>query len=148
MPRPKGHRSTKPNAALKPRWVLAKTCTGCGRFRQGDDFRTSRSLQQSPHKASRCKDCERRYLAEHRKESGHDSEARYAREAQSESGVAPRKGQEWTGPEIEILSREDLTAKQIAQMTGRTYFAVVQARSILRKGIWEKGNIALGKMRS
>ena len=30
----------------------------------------------------------------------------------------------WTGPELEVASRDDLTAEQIALMLGRTYAAV------------------------
>jgi hypothetical protein len=48
----------------------------------------------------------------------------------------------WTGPQLEIAAREDLTAKQIAAMTGRTMHAVYYMRRRLRddpKIIWLAG---------
>jgi len=39
----------------------------------------------------------------------------------------------WTGPELEIAARDDLTIKQIALMLGRTYNAVRWARQCLER---------------
>lgn len=41
---------------------------------------------------------------------------------------ARRYGYMWTGPELELASRDDLTSKQVALMTGRTLSAVVNVR--------------------
>jgi hypothetical protein len=41
---------------------------------------------------------------------------------------ARRNGFQWTGPELELIARPDLTAEQAADMLGRTYFAVVRMR--------------------
>lgn len=38
----------------------------------------------------------------------------------------------WTGPELELAARDDLTVEQIAVMLGRSYFAVAIARSRIR----------------
>jgi|SRR5581483_4478948 len=45
---------------------------------------------------------------------------------------AHRWGYQWTGPELEIASRSDLTAIQVAQMLGRTVSAVQNKRQQLR----------------
>lgn len=37
---------------------------------------------------------------------------------------ATRRGQQWTGPELELVARTDLTMKQAALALGRTYAAV------------------------
>jgi hypothetical protein len=42
--------------------------------------------------------------------------------------TAGRRGMPWTGPELEIAARADLTAEQAAQMTGRTYHGVAEQR--------------------
>ena len=56
-----------------------------------------------------------------------------ARQAQAESlKSATRNGSRWTGPEMELVAREDLTVTQVAAMTGRTYNAVSNARQALR----------------
>jgi hypothetical protein len=55
---------------------------------------------------------------------------------------ARRHYYQWTGPELEIAARQDLTAKQVALMTGRTYGAVTSMRRRLRddpKVIWLAG---------
>ena len=46
--------------------------------------------------------------------------------------VAIRAGQEWTGPEMELVSRDDLTVTEIAKMLGRTYAAVTYRRHALK----------------
>lgn len=38
--------------------------------------------------------------------------------------TAYRNGQEWTGPEIEMVMRADLTAREVAPLIGRTVAAV------------------------
>jgi hypothetical protein len=53
--------------------------------------------------------------------------ARKAREA------SPAAGRPWTGQENEIITREDLTAEQKAEMTGRTIDAVHEQVMRLRK---------------
>lgn len=42
--------------------------------------------------------------------------------------TAGRRGLTWTGPELEIVARTDLTAEQAAQMLGRTYHGVAMQR--------------------
>jgi hypothetical protein len=45
---------------------------------------------------------------------------------------ARRHGYVWTGPELELTAREDLTIEQIALMLGRSYYAVKTARRNIR----------------
>lgn len=45
---------------------------------------------------------------------------------------AVRWGREWTGPELELAARTDLTVRQIARMIGRSYYAVSTKRRLLR----------------
>lgn len=55
-----------------------------------------------------------------------------ARRDQAESlKSAMRNGARWTGPEMELVAREDLTVTQVAAMTRRTYNAVSNVRQAL-----------------
>lgn len=45
--------------------------------------------------------------------------------------TASRHGQQWTGPELEIATRRDLSAAQVAKMLGRTLYGVKHQRSLL-----------------
>jgi hypothetical protein len=52
--------------------------------------------------------------------------------AAAQAGTRPsarRNGLAWTGPELEIAARDDLTAEQAARMLGRTYRAVAGQRA-------------------
>lgn len=46
--------------------------------------------------------------------------------------TAHRSHYQWTGPELELAARTDLTAIEVAQMIGRTAFAVAHKRSALK----------------
>lgn len=41
---------------------------------------------------------------------------------------AARRGFQWTGPELEVAAREDLTSREVASMLGRTLYGVTQIR--------------------
>lgn len=45
--------------------------------------------------------------------------------------LTPNHGKEWTGPELELLLRSDLTTRQMAQLLGRTYFSVASQRQAI-----------------
>lgn len=47
--------------------------------------------------------------------------------------TASRHGYTWTGPELEIVARLDLTLTQAAEMLGRTYIAVSAKRHQLKE---------------
>lgn len=48
--------------------------------------------------------------------------------------TAKRAGREWTGAEMELIMRDDLTVKDMAVMLGRSYWAVVNRRQLIRRG--------------
>ena len=59
--------------------------------------------------------------------------ARYLRWRNAESlDGAVHYGEEWTGPQMEVAARDDITDKQAAQILGRTISAVHSARHALR----------------
>ncbi|MEU0468948.1 hypothetical protein ABZ215_33505 [Amycolatopsis sp. NPDC006131] len=64
------------------------------------------------------------------------------RKQEATKSEARRNGYEWTGPELEILCRDDLTAKEKAFMTGRTYYAVAQQIHLMNIGDRGKLNLA------
>jgi len=99
---------------IHDQWLLAKTCIVCGVLRQRDEFLIAGRLQR---RVSTCSTCWPALLAER-------AAVVQARTARS----AGHHGAEWTGPEIEIVLRPDLTAEEVAAMLGRTYNAVVTAR--------------------
>lgn len=72
------------------------------------------------------------YRRSHRRVIARNAGRVYRRRVDEAAATAHRKGQEWTGPELEIAARTDLTAKQAAAMLGRTYPAVVYKRRQLR----------------
>lgn len=47
--------------------------------------------------------------------------------------AARRHGNQWTGPELELASREDLSSRQVGEMIGRTLWAVATMRRRLTK---------------
>lgn len=89
--------------------VIARTCPACG------DLMTTppHLLRVESGRIPNCQRCIRQWQEE-------------------PLPTADHKGQQWTGPELEIAARSDLTALQVAQMLGRTFFAVKTVRGRLR----------------
>jgi hypothetical protein len=52
----------------------------------------------------------------------------YVKKQNSTLEKATRHYYRWTGPELELASREDLSAKDVALMIGRSYAAVLSMR--------------------
>lgn len=50
---------------------------------------------------------------------------------QRATASAPSRYKEWTGPELEIAAREDLTTREVALMLGRTFSGVKGMRAKL-----------------
>lgn len=46
--------------------------------------------------------------------------------------AAHRWGYVWTGPELEIVTRSDMTVREIAAALGRTYSAVARMRALVK----------------
>ena len=82
--------------------------------------------------AKACAPAVQRYQEANREEINQRTDAR-RRPIQNRSlEEAHRNGFQWTGPELELIVRPDLTTQQAAAMLGRTYFAVMKARARLR----------------
>lgn len=47
---------------------------------------------------------------------------------------ARNHGKEWTGPELELISRKELSSSQLATMLGRSLYAIKSQRFLLNKG--------------
>jgi hypothetical protein len=65
-------------------------------------------------------------------QSNADAKSRRDRQAETLS-AAQRRYYVWTGPEMEIAAREDLTSKEVALKLGRTLYAVKTMREKLRR---------------
>jgi hypothetical protein len=74
----------------------------------------------------------RRKAANRERDNERDRRRRATVQAET-TDAARRHGYVWTGPELEIVARDDLTVKQIALMLGRTYTAVEKARERIRR---------------
>lgn len=147
---------------LPYRW-LAKSCTTCGLLLTTPDDRlrwtaprvlcpvcTRAIKRRSEHRrrqadpaAARAKEAARMraYLPARmaRDESFRRAQVRrrVAQQARWNSTLrdaAHRHRQEWTGPELELVARPDLSARQVAQMLGRTLYAVRTQRHKLAAG--------------
>lgn len=73
-----------------------------------------------------------RYQDAHGEEIAARNTARKRREQSESLASATRYGYQWTGPELEVAARRDLTAAQVAAMIGRTVTAVTKMRQKLR----------------
>lgn len=97
------------------RTLVAATCIKCGGLRPGEEFAASE------RQGLTCNDCRDSLSAARNREKQLNSLDR-----------ATRRGQEWTGPELELLLRDDLTNAQLAEMLGRTYATVSVMKSKVR----------------
>jgi hypothetical protein len=122
--------SNRPHSIGRRR-LLAATCTKCGVLHDGRKFQVSKNGT-----AHVCSGCRRvRQLArpgalEKHRQGAREREKRI--NDQSRPG-AHRGGMEWTGVELEVVSRRDLTRAEMARALGRTISAVSQARTRVRK---------------
>lgn len=109
---------------------------------------TPENTGTAPDRRRRCLTClserQRKYVESH---SDRVSAARHRRWERERVRVLPesrarndrsresarRHGLMWTGPELEVASREDLSAAQVAAMLGRTLRAVQTMRERMRK---------------
>lgn len=116
-------------AAARPwrvgsRRLLARTCGDCGELLPADRYAASGDGTLD----HRCILCVRARLTPIQRERKNRNGADADHRAQDATRPAGRWGCQWTGPELEIALRDDLTAKQAALMLGRTYFATQAAR--------------------
>lgn len=100
-----------------------KQCPRCGEWKLGADFGI-----RGEYLRSYCIACVRAYHAAWRKKNHRRSTFRVD---QGETlGRATHNWEDWTGPQVEIAIREDLTAKEAALMLGRTLSAVMHIRRL------------------
>jgi len=123
----KGTKVTLPaGRGFSGRTLLAKTCKGCGELRDVGDFPVTGSARTPD---PRCNGCHairlRGYDWRRRKGSMHAHEAK--RQADT-LATASRHGEQWTGPQLEIALRDDLTAFEAAKILGRSHIAVRNIR--------------------
>ena len=85
------------------------------------------------HYDCRCEACRQAAAAERSARDAGADGGKYTQRAQDATlAQAKRHGDQWTGPELEIASRKDLTARQVAFMLGRSLSAVRNVRDRLR----------------
>jgi len=121
-----------------------KKCTRCGEFKSGADFTIYRSSDGYLYLISRCKPCMVIVGAEYKKINTSYAEAHAegqkgnkrawaAKHIHTTLETATNNNKEWTGPEMEIILREDLTVAEMAKMLGRTYYSVTGMRRQCRR---------------
>lgn len=133
-PRGGGSLRLRPGST-NPYRQLARTCPGCGDLLTTPDPLIRKDAGPLP-KCARCRT--RKAVERRRKRSSIDPEYRkrlrantarnQGRRELETTPTAARSGYEWTGPELEVAARPDLTARQAAEMIGRSYYAVKRAR--------------------
>lgn len=109
--------------------LVAATCATCGEFKQGANFGVIRGIPRT----SACFACKAVKNPKDPRRAVLDMERYRAREQEKTTPKARNHGKQWTGPELEIASRPELTATQAAKMLGRTHVAVRAARQKLRR---------------
>jgi len=126
-----------------PYRALARSCPKCG------DLMTTPAhlLRKDAGKVPRCHGCQiRAVLAVRKKRAAVDAEFKRALRKRGDRNrartnsrtaeTATNLGKQWTGPELEIAARSDLTAQEVALMLGRTLYAVKHARRKLKEPKW------------
>lgn len=123
-----------------PYRALARSCPTCGDLLTTPDDLLRADAGPTP----RCPPCDvREVIAYQRERASEDAEyaAKQKRRTRNKDHrwqqrtleQAKNRGKEWTGPELELLSRDDLTRREMAEMLGRTYYAVSEAKRKLNR---------------
>lgn len=122
-----------------PYRVLARTCPGCEDLLITPIHLVLKSAGPLP----RCRRCSvsqvtanrnrrQRVDPEFRRKLRRRTDRLRKRMNDALNDAAVNHGKQWTGPELEILCREDLTHRQAAEALGRTLYAVRHQRQLLR----------------
>ena len=114
--------------------LLGKSCLSCLQFLPRDAF----GMQTSgTSRESNCRQCKRDFLRSRREaDPARTSAESHARERaiQAQKKIEARNhNKEWTGPELELISRKDLSSGQLATMLGRSLYAIKSQRFLLNK---------------
>jgi hypothetical protein len=127
---------TQPRIGLRQ---VARSCKDCGDLITFRYLSTSKPDSWLPHpcknraRRERVRDWEQRTSASERAERLRQKRLARRSGANAKSrDTAERHGKQWTGPELELAARPDLTARQVAEMTGRTHHAVKTVRKRLQ----------------
>lgn len=122
-----------------------KRCTKCQQDKPLDGF--AACAPRADGRTSECRVCRNASTSAYRRAHGRAprritekerermtfSSKECERRAQAEtSDQARNHGKEWTGPELDLAARNDLTAKQVALLLGRTLKAVRVQRHLIR----------------
>lgn len=119
--------------------ALAWTCEGCGQLRTcpDDSLRVDSEIKK-------CAECSRRHSSAYSKRMRETGEEKFMKRARAHAAAnrdrhqketvqgATRSGMNWTGIELELVARSDLSARDIAHMTGRTLYAVKHMRRAVK----------------
>lgn len=131
-------RSPQPPRSL-PYRALAATCRQCG-----DLITTPDDMLHRDVPGPECKRCRvRAVAASKKKRMARDDEYRVTERRRTDRkrssantqlrASASRHGLEWTGPEMAVADRTDLTHRQVAAMLGRSLYAVRSVRRRLQR---------------
>ena len=126
-------RGAKQKPRLRPAgWVLAKTCRRCGEFLQIAEFtRKGGSWESYCKRCTRTRGSELYATNDAFRTRLTESTRRSVVRIQGETATAARNNRkEWTGPELELLTRTDLSHREMALALGRSLHSV---RHMLRK---------------
>jgi hypothetical protein len=130
----------KPPAPPKssPYRPLASTCRKCGELRTYKTLRKTERIRVIRHDCDRIYDRvlqAERYATDPEFRATHNRLSRKAEAARQAASrdAASHHGETWTGPQLEVATREGLSASQAAAMLGRTISAVRTVRRAVRK---------------
>ena len=127
------------------RTLLAMTCKKCGRLQPGTAFRLSGQSKGRTRMGrwdrrtwyGPCATCRSRRndelvrRDEDRLAKSHKTFNQRMKRA-NDAMPQPRKGYQWTGPELEVIERRDLTARQAGVLIGRSKYAVEEMRKRIK----------------
>ena len=111
-----------------------KRCPRCGETKEAKHF-SPRRRRGTVGLHSYCKPCTAKYVRGFQPNGPETRERglRYAVDSQAQTvRQAPRRQALWTQQEIAVAMRQDLTAHEVAERLGRTYYGVTKLR--VRRG--------------
>lgn len=122
-----------------PYRALAKSCPDCGLLRTTPDHLIHKAAGPLPA-CPRCRVT--RVIQAHKARMERDDDYRRRQRRRTDRNrkrandtaldQATNHSKQWTGPELEIAMRDDLTARQVAAMLGRTIYAVKHMRRLVK----------------
>lgn len=113
-------------------WLIAKSCRRCLLLLPRSEF----GERPEGGWASICRRCNSAQVSDRRADAEYraqfDARTRGNQHAKQREAVEAARNhrKEWTGPELELVMRDDLTDREKAEKLGRTFYAV---RHIIRR---------------